>query len=56
VRSSFFEDRSLFPEGSLEFDGALLMRGLEHEWNGKSDLCRAARIREDNELQRTGTA
>ena len=37
VRSSFFEDESLFPKGSIEFDCALLMHGIEHEWHGKSD-------------------
>lgn len=30
--SGFFENRSLFPEGSLQFDNALLMEGIEHEW------------------------
>ena len=30
---------SLFPKGSIEFDCALLMRGIRHEWHGKSDLC-----------------
>ena len=30
---------SLFPRGSIEFDCALLMRGIEHEWHGKGDLC-----------------
>lgn len=39
VRSSFFEDESLFPQGSIEFDCALLMRGIEHEWHGQADLC-----------------
>jgi len=39
VRSSFFEDESLFPKGSIGFDCALLMRGIEHEWHGKPDLC-----------------
>ena len=39
VRSSFFEDLSLFPKGSIGFDCALLMRGIEHEWHGHSDLC-----------------
>ena len=39
VRSSFFEDESLFPQGSIGFDCALLMRGIEHEWHGKPDLC-----------------
>ena len=42
VRSSFFEDASLFPDGSIEFDCALLMRGIEHEWHGKPDLCCAS--------------
>jgi hypothetical protein len=42
VRSSFFEDRSLFPEGTVELDCALLMRDIEHEWHGKEDLCCAA--------------
>jgi hypothetical protein len=39
VRSSFFDDESLFPNGSIEFDCALLMQGIEHEWHGKPDLC-----------------
>lgn len=32
ARSSFFEDARLFPVGSVEFDCALVMRGIEHEW------------------------
>lgn len=36
--SSFFEDRSRFPEGSVEFDCALLMRNLRHEWHGRDTL------------------
>ena len=39
VRSSFFDNESLFPKGSIEFDCALLMRGIDHEWHGQSDLC-----------------
>jgi hypothetical protein len=39
MQSSFFENESLFPKGSIEFDCALLMRGIKHEWHGKSDLC-----------------
>ena len=39
VESSFFDDRSLFPEGSLGFDCALLMRGIEHEWHEQPSLC-----------------
>ncbi len=34
VQSSFFEDRSIFPEGSVKFDNALLMKNIEHEWIG----------------------
>jgi hypothetical protein len=39
VRSSFFEDASLFPKSSIELDCALLMRGIDHEWHGQADLC-----------------
>jgi hypothetical protein len=42
VRSSFFEDLALFPKGSIDFDCALLMRGIAHEWHGRPDLCCAA--------------
>jgi hypothetical protein len=41
VKSSFFEDRALFLAGSVEFDCALLMRGIEHEWHGRGQLCAA---------------
>jgi hypothetical protein len=45
VRSSYFQNESLFPAGSTGFDCALLMRGIEHEWHSKSDLwCRAGHI------------
>jgi len=39
IQSSYFEDRSRFPRGSLEFDCALLMRDIVHEWHGRPDLC-----------------
>ncbi|HEX2473672.1 MAG TPA: DUF2071 domain-containing protein [Lacipirellulaceae bacterium] len=39
AESSFFDDTRLFPKGSIEFDCALLMRGIEHEWHGVPDLC-----------------
>lgn len=39
VQSSFFDDRSFFPKGSIELDSALLMQGIEHEWHGRSGLC-----------------
>ncbi len=38
VHSSFFDDESLFPRGSIEFDSALLMRGIEHEWHAAPDF------------------
>jgi hypothetical protein len=38
VESSFFDDRTLFPTGSVDFDCALLMRGIDHEWHGKEAL------------------
>ena len=39
VASSFLEDRTRFPKGSVTFDDALLMRGIHHEWHGREDLC-----------------
>ncbi|MCO6511083.1 MAG: DUF2071 domain-containing protein [Aridibacter famidurans] len=39
VESSYFEDEVRFPKGSVEFDCALLMRDIEHEWHGLDDLC-----------------
>jgi hypothetical protein len=39
VESSFFEDKERFPPGSVRFDCALLMRGIEHEWHGRDPLC-----------------
>ena len=38
VESSFFEHRALFPAGSVAFDCALLMRGIDHEWHGRESL------------------
>ncbi|QDV40341.1 hypothetical protein Enr13x_01470 [Stieleria neptunia] len=39
VHSSFFDDRDLFPAGSVTFDNALLMRDIEHEWHSRKSLC-----------------
>lgn len=39
IKSSFFDDRALFPEGSIQFDCALLMRDIQHEWHGREDIC-----------------
>ncbi len=38
ARSTFFDDRSLFPLGSVEFDSALIMRNVEHEWRRAESL------------------
>ncbi len=39
MESSFFQNPALFPVGSVEFDCALLMRGIDHEWHGQPTLC-----------------
>lgn len=39
VESSFFANEGAFPRGSVEFDCALLMRGIEHEWRERGRLC-----------------
>jgi len=38
VWSSFFEDRDRFPEGAVQFDSALLMRDIRHEWHSHRPL------------------
>jgi hypothetical protein len=38
VYSKFFADRQCFPEGSIEFDHALVMRDILHEWHKAEDL------------------
>lgn len=32
LHSSFFENKELFPKGSVQFDNALLMTQVKHEW------------------------
>ena len=32
LKSSFFEDQFIFPNNTIEFDNALLMERIEHEW------------------------
>ena len=39
IESSFFENQTMFPLGSVQFDCALLMRGIDHEWLGRESLC-----------------
>jgi len=38
VRSAYFDDRSLFPEGSIRFDHGLLMRDVAHEWHAEEEM------------------
>jgi hypothetical protein len=38
VRSSYFSDKSHFPVGSVEFDHALIMRDISHEWYTADNL------------------
>lgn len=38
ARSSFFSDPSVFPPGSVEFDCALIMRNIEHEWRATEQM------------------
>jgi hypothetical protein len=44
VHSSFFADRQRFPEGSIQFDHALVMRDLAHEWHQADDMYATPRI------------
>lgn len=39
VESTFFDDLSRFPAGSVHFDCALLMRNIIHEWRALPSLC-----------------
>ena len=38
VYSSYFEDKSLFPAGATQFDHALVMRNISHEWHHAEDI------------------
>jgi uncharacterized protein YqjF (DUF2071 family) len=33
VESSFYNDETIFSKGSIEFDHALIMQNIEHEWH-----------------------
>ena len=39
MTSSYFEDVRLFPAGSVQFDCALLMRGIGHSWHDRGTVC-----------------
>lgn len=38
IKSSFFEDKQIFPEGTVIFDNAILMENIEHEWKSLSTI------------------
>lgn len=38
VRSSFYHNEVIFPKGSVQFDNALLMTKVEHEWHSKTNI------------------
>jgi len=38
IKSSFFEDENVFPKGSIQFDNALLMTNIEHEWKSEGSI------------------
>ena len=37
ARSSYFSDRTRFPAGTVEFDHALVMGNILHEWHQAED-------------------
>lgn len=38
IYSSYFSDEMKFPPGAVEFDHALIMRNVQHEWHSADDL------------------
>ena len=38
VSSSFFENTAEFPEGSVQFDSALLMKNIDHHWHAMGEI------------------
>ncbi len=38
VKSSFYDDQTIFPKGTIEFDHALLMRNVRHEWHSAASF------------------
>lgn len=37
LHSSFYENKAVFPKGTIQFDNALLMTQVEHEWKSMKD-------------------
>ncbi|MFC5050767.1 DUF2071 domain-containing protein [Rubritalea spongiae] len=38
LESSYYNDQSIFPQGSIEFDHALLMENIHHEWHSEAPM------------------
>jgi hypothetical protein len=38
ISSTYFADETIFPKGSIEFDHALIMKNVAHEWHSAADL------------------
>jgi hypothetical protein len=36
--SAFYDDKTLFPDNSIQLDSALVMRNIPHEWHSRPDL------------------
>lgn len=39
VESSFFNNPEIFPEDSVTFDNALLIKNIDHEWHSREAVC-----------------
>lgn len=44
VRSTFFDDTTVFPSGSVRFDHALIMRNVNHTWHPLDQLDQRAAV------------
>jgi hypothetical protein len=44
AESSFFEDEALFPAGTVDFDSALVMRGIPATWRARGGLSAPGRV------------
>jgi hypothetical protein len=44
VESSFYGHSDRFPPGSIGLDGAVLMRGVSHEWHGLNEIPELATV------------
>jgi hypothetical protein len=38
IHSSFFNNKKVFPENSIRFENALLMKSIDHEWKSLGEL------------------